>query len=379
MKEIDSEILKYAARADEISPEAAMDFLIQMYIDSCGISKSDRTIAENASWFWCEKMVGNNPDLPRDLELFAVAEMRSEEYRKYKEDIDRYDIHVLGFEDTNRIAAEIINEYESDTAKIAIAAGIQSWLKSFTSHPEENFKSINQSNLAALIAGRLESPEKFTGKPLVIFEAVTNDGVQDCMLREVFKVYNAGKPKEEWKSFLANPKRANADKLGLIIVDASEGYREIIQRYNGIPAVIYAEWLDDVKDILSDFPDAETYAFLPDFEQWADCIKDYKGIPRWLVDFIRGNGTPEDITYRWYNYFNDGCIKYLDISKDKNTGCDFPEKWLEGLRRLKMHMKSVRVDKYCKIPEDFFNMCFSTGISQDLKDELREYLKLHNY
>ena len=50
-----------------------------------------------------------------------------------------------------------------------------------------------------------------------------------------------------------------------------------------------------------------------------------KGIPSWLIDFIRGKGTPEDITYRWYNYFNAGCNKYLG-----------------------------------QVPEDFFNMCFST-------------------
>ena len=69
-----------------------------------------------------------------------------------------------------------------------------------------------------------------------------------------------------------------------------------------------------------------------------------KGIPSWLIDFIRGKGTPEDITYRWYNYFNAGCNKYLG-----------------------------------QVPEDFFNMCFSTRISQDLKDELREYLIKNNF
>ena len=58
-------------------------------------------------------------------------------------------------------------------------------------------------------------------------------------------------------------------------------------------------------------------------------------ILRRIKDFIRGKGTPEDITYRWYNYFNAGCNKYLDIAKGKNTGCDFPESWLEGINAAK--------------------------------------------
>ena len=255
-------------------------------------------------------------------------------------------------------------------------------LESFAPHPVSLFskeKSINQSQLSALIAERLNNPDKFIGKPLVICQAVSNDGVQEGMLREVFKAHNAGKPKEEWKGFIANPKRAKADKLGLLFIDASEDYRESLERYCGLPVVVYAKWLNTLDELSADFPDAEMYLFTPDFEQWAECIRDYKSIPSWLIDFIRGKGTPEDITYRWYNYFNAGCNKYLDIAKGKNTGCDFPESWFEGLMRLRMYLKTGRIAKYSQVPEDFFNMCFSTGISQDLKDELREFLKQYNY
>lgn len=39
-KHIDPIILVYAKRANEVTPEEAMDIIGQMYIDSCGISRS---------------------------------------------------------------------------------------------------------------------------------------------------------------------------------------------------------------------------------------------------------------------------------------------------------------------------------------------------
>lgn len=68
-------------------------------------------------------------------------------------------------------------------------------------------------------------------------------------------------------------------------------------------------------------------------------------ILRRIKDFIRGKGTPEDITYRWYNYFNAGCNKYLDIAKGKNTGCDFPESWLT--------VKSPKISLTCVFQPEF--------------------------
>ena len=128
-KYIDLVIQKYADRKNEISPEEAIDIIGQMYIDSCGISRSDRTIAENASWYWVKRMKETHPDLPQDAEMFYIMEQRLEEYRLNKERIDKYEITVLDNEWLNRVTLANIKETDDDKKKIALAVGIASFIK----------------------------------------------------------------------------------------------------------------------------------------------------------------------------------------------------------------------------------------------------------
>lgn len=128
-KYVDPEIQKYADRKNEVTPEEAMDIIGKMYIDSCGISRSDRTVAENASWFWVKKMKEKYPHLPEDAEMFYIMAQRLEEYRINKERIDEYEITVLDNEWLNRITLANIKETEEVKKKIVLAAGIKSFIK----------------------------------------------------------------------------------------------------------------------------------------------------------------------------------------------------------------------------------------------------------
>ena len=71
-------LIAYADRADEVEVTDALDILSQIYIDNCGISLSERTVAENASFFWIKRWRLRNPDLPERMGLHDVMEMRSE-------------------------------------------------------------------------------------------------------------------------------------------------------------------------------------------------------------------------------------------------------------------------------------------------------------
>lgn len=127
-KHIDPVILEYANRSNEVTPEKAMDIIGQMYIDSCGISRSDRTLAENASWFWVNKMKEQNQNLPDDAEMFYIMEQRLEEYRNYKDQIDAYDIGHLDCDALNEVTLANFNETDDDKVKITLAAGVVSWI-----------------------------------------------------------------------------------------------------------------------------------------------------------------------------------------------------------------------------------------------------------
>ena len=50
--EIDNRLIEYANRAEEITPQRALDILIDIYIDNCGISAGERSLADYASEYW---------------------------------------------------------------------------------------------------------------------------------------------------------------------------------------------------------------------------------------------------------------------------------------------------------------------------------------
>lgn len=242
-----------------------------------------------------------------------------------------------------------------------------------------NIPSVSQSGVKELLLKRLQTPDEYIGKPLVIWRSYYFDGIQELLVREVLKKRNSGLSKEEWKGVLVNPKTARKERLAFVAIDTLADYEKTLANFEDIPLVVYAALPNPDDSILKDFPNAEQYVFTPDYKEWAEWYVANANREKFLLDFIEHGigGNIEDIRYRWYNYFNAGCNRRLivdGVKPDKNTGCDYPSCWLLALSRLRMVMKMARIKKLSEVKEDIFNLVFPPGISGDLATEFRRYI-----
>lgn len=121
---IDPRFKEYSKKASDITPEEALDILIQMYIDACGISLSERTVARYAADFWIWRYKEDHPELPEKMSFRDIMELRSEEYRQYKKDIDKYTYGGVGLHEILIITTEMLDDSEDETTRIALCAGI---------------------------------------------------------------------------------------------------------------------------------------------------------------------------------------------------------------------------------------------------------------
>lgn len=239
-----------------------------------------------------------------------------------------------------------------------------------------NLPVISQSGIKELLRKRLHNHDEYGGKPLVIWRSYYFDGIQEQLVREVLKERNTCLPKEEWKGVLANPKTARKERLEFVAVDTLADYEQTLTNFAGVPFVVYAAMPGPDESVLADFPNAEQYVFSPDYEEWSEWRASRYKNGRFLLDFIN-QGPAEEITYRWYNYFNAGCARRLMVDGKKpeaDTGCDFPSCWQLALSRLHMARKMARVTHLYEIKDDIFKLVFPPGISRDLVDEFRAYL-----
>lgn len=124
MMEIDPRFKEYVKKAEEITPEEALDILIEIYIDACGSSLSERTVAKCASDIWIWRYSEEHPELPKNMSFKDIMELRSEEYRMYKKDIDKYTCGGADPRDLLNITIEMLDDYEDENTRIALCTGI---------------------------------------------------------------------------------------------------------------------------------------------------------------------------------------------------------------------------------------------------------------
>ena len=120
---IDQRFLTYFAKSDDIDAGEAIDRLIDIYINACGVSLGERTIAFYASFYWMYRFKDIHPELPEDIDLKGMMELRSEEYRQNKADIDKYGISGADPEEILRISTLMIEDYKDDLSRTAICCG----------------------------------------------------------------------------------------------------------------------------------------------------------------------------------------------------------------------------------------------------------------
>ncbi|MCM1140570.1 MAG: hypothetical protein NC453_18525 [Muribaculum sp.] len=125
--EVSPEIRAYTLRTNKIDDGDAMDALIEIYLDNCGISLTDRTLAENAIHFWIERWKKRHTGLSKHAGLYEIMALRSERYCIGKEFYDRYDVTCIDAEDTLHYCREMMRDYDDDLTRISLCAGILYW------------------------------------------------------------------------------------------------------------------------------------------------------------------------------------------------------------------------------------------------------------
>ena len=270
-----------------------------------------------------------------------------------------------------------------------------------------NLNTINQADIAALLKERLEQPDLYVDRPLIIWRSDFGDGIQTSLLRYVLKEYNETKPLEDRKWYrqpiagdishvaheltegvISGEEVPKVSHLGLYVLSPMDhgmdkssinGCIEALtaRRFNGqkmlpgIPLVAYMCNNRDRFETSDAYPGAEQYVFEPDFEQWCQHIEKNGGSIKKVIDFIKGYESTEGISYCWYNYFN-------NTDAVHRAGCDFPECWYEAMKRLKFQLKIKRLKRFFEIPEDDFKIAFPHGISKDIADKFYIYVKERN-
>lgn len=121
---IDSRFKEYSEKASTTDPGEALDCLIEIYINACGVSMGERSIASYAAYYWIFRYKEENPNLPGTLKFKDVMKLRSEEYNQYKEDIDKYGIAFLDPEEILRIGSLMLDDYADELSRIALSMGI---------------------------------------------------------------------------------------------------------------------------------------------------------------------------------------------------------------------------------------------------------------
>ena len=281
----------------------------------------------------------------------------------------------------------------------------------------KNLKQINQTQLKDLLKERIENPAEYISRPLLIWESLFYDGIQERILEEVFYEINKKKDKEtrQWYKavtpliepslFGEESKREDLEDSTVIRSENSLN-DEDYGKYNAglividLPVIIDKEWLTEFKNLLkthkwegfnmpklpfvvymcsrddklgtpSDYPEAEQYVFEPDFEEWSLWARK-KGYPEFILDFIRGNGEKEEIFYRWYNRF-----KYnQSADQSKGEGCRMPKIWERIANRLRVLSKRKGISDIKKLLEGHE---FKTiPLSPELYNELIDFVK-NNY
>lgn len=237
----------------------------------------------------------------------------------------------------------------------------------------EKLNTISQSGIKKLLKERLEHPEKYVDKPLIIWRSYFYDGILDSIAWQTRTEYNKGKPEGEWKWFCADPRRIKKEKLTFCIITFDENDYKIRETYGGLPMVLFVPFEDNDGEIRKSYPNAEEYIFQPDFNELESQIRRMQGVPDFLIDFLKSGKNFSDTvdTYRWYNYFNYS-------GRGRRQGCDYPSGWFESIRKLKMALKFSRQKKFSNLSDFNYKYSFSTRVSDDLKEEFREYLIKNN-
>lgn len=266
----------------------------------------------------------------------------------------------------------------------------------------DNITKISQTELKEILKTRIQNKEAFIDKPLIIWRSYLEDGIQKRILEEVLEELNVDRSESErvWykeihpESFLVSDLTATTILPDFHIKD--ERYRNhkvaltvtgflqkpesnILNKFHQLiagkvhkddsPIVAFINYKEKEIESTEKFPNAVHYIFEPDYEEWAEWARKEKNMPTYIIDFIRGDGKKEGIIYRWYNWFNN----YNSELKINPPGCVYPQKWIDILKIIKRLPSKTDITE-----KDFYRIDTLSGISSDVKDDFKNYIKKRN-
>ena len=106
-----------ARKGWKMDPMYAMQLMTQLYMDSCGISITERSLAYDAGWIWFEEYLKNHPEEKRwnaNTPFMEVMALICEEFTE--EEYGKYDISSICTEAKMHYAAEMIEDVDEETA-----------------------------------------------------------------------------------------------------------------------------------------------------------------------------------------------------------------------------------------------------------------------
>lgn len=130
-----------------------MGILIDIYIDNCGISAGERSLADYASEYWREKLSETMPQVSECDSFEDVMELLSERFRDNREEITKYDIDFLSDEGLHEVCKEFIEFSNDEEAKTRAKERIMLKLADMQNEAENKARDAAWSQHNSLVRG----------------------------------------------------------------------------------------------------------------------------------------------------------------------------------------------------------------------------------
>jgi hypothetical protein len=116
---------RFVMKGWDMDPIHAMKLLTKLYMDNCGISLGERTMAYDAGSGWLEKYIEENPEQTEWDKNTCFVDVMPAICADYdKEHYDRYDIGCMTIEEERDYVIYNVEAYDEDTAA-ALCCGIE--------------------------------------------------------------------------------------------------------------------------------------------------------------------------------------------------------------------------------------------------------------
>ena len=108
---------KFVAKGRKMEPLHAMKLMAQLYMDNCGISLGDRTLAYDAGSGWLKKYIDDNPEQTEWNDFTCFSEVMPTICAEYdEEEFGHYDIAPMTIEEERKHASSYAKTIDEDSA-----------------------------------------------------------------------------------------------------------------------------------------------------------------------------------------------------------------------------------------------------------------------